>query len=87
MFLIIISLKLSLLLIMDYVGKSRSGFSFRWFFFNSTLLAVSTLSEVISNYIDEGSTIYACFLDIGKALERINHSLILQKLKNSSLPK
>ena len=81
-------LKLLEYILLPYVTEhckiSRSQFGYRPS--TSSLLAVSTLKEVISNYVEDGSTIYACFLDMSKAFERINHSILLQKLQISTLP-
>ena len=82
-------LKLLEYILLPYVTEhckiSRTQYGYRPN--TSSLLAVSTLKEVIGNYVEDGSTIYACFLDMSKAFERINHSLLLQKLQNSTLPK
>ena len=53
----------------------------------STTLAVATFKETVYSYINEGSTVYSCFLDMSKAFERINHRKLLQKLDESTLPR
>ena len=54
----------------------------------STLLAISCLKETIMSNIDHQDAVYACFLDTGmsKAFERVNHSLLLDKLKDKGIP-
>ena len=69
----------------EHCKVSRTQYGYRSQ--TSTLLAVSTFKEVVNNYINNGSVIYACFLDMSKAFERINHSLLVGKLHETSLPK
>ena len=52
----------------------------------STMLAVTLLKETIRSYIDESSSVYACFLDMSKAFERINHEILLAKMQSKGLP-
>ena len=39
----------------------------------STVMAVGLLKETINKYISEGSPVFACFLDLSKAFERLTH--------------
>ena len=36
-------------------------------------------------YIDEASTVYACFLDLSKTFERVSHQKLLNKLQEMNL--
>ena len=44
----------------------------------NTTMAVALLKETINRYITEGSAVYACFLDLSKALERVTHAKLLK---------
>ena len=52
----------------------------------STTDAVMLFKEIISRYTSEGSTIYACFLDLSKAFERVDHGKLLRKIKKFKVP-
>ena len=52
----------------------------------STILATALLKETIGCNIEDGSSVYSCFLDMSKAFERVNHDLLLSKLANMGLP-
>ena len=52
----------------------------------STLMATCLLKETVQNYLDENSNVYACFLDLSKAFERVNHDLLLDKMKINGTP-
>ena len=49
-------------------------------------MAVALLKETINRYITEGSAVYACFLDLSKALERATHAKLLNKLSDRPVP-
>ena len=73
--------------IMPYLNKvelSVNQFAYRKS--TSTLLAISCLKETIMFNIDHQEAVYACFLDMSKAFERVNHSLLLDKMKDKGIP-
>ena len=72
--------------IMTYLNKvklSVNQFAYRKN--TSTLLAISCLKEIIMSNIDHQDPVYACFLDMSKAFERVNHFLLLDKLKDKRI--
>ena len=46
----------------------------------STVLCTSTLKEVVANYFSGSSKVYACFLDMTKAFDRVNILKLFDKL-------
>ena len=52
----------------------------------STTDAVTIIKEIAKKYTKEGSTLYTCFLDTSKAIERTDPMLLLQKLSKSNVP-
>ena len=52
----------------------------------STIMAAALVKETITRYISEGSTVYAGFLDLSKAFERVPHDKLLLKLKKKNVP-
>ncbi len=44
-----------------------------------------SLKEVITYYQNRGSTVYACFIDAGKAFDRVRHDRLFQLLKQRGL--
>ena len=43
-------------------------------------------STVLHKYNDANSIVYACFLDMSKAFERINHCTLIDKIKKKGVP-
>ena len=52
----------------------------------STDLAIYTLKEVVQYYTARGSPVFACFLDVAKAFDRVNHCLLFNKLLDTGWP-
>ena len=49
-------------------------------------MPVAILKECIIKFYNDGNTVYACFLDLSKAFERISHEQLLSKLARADLP-
>ena len=47
---------------------------------HSTDLCLFVFKEILSFYVTHGSPVFACFLDIRKAFDRVNHWTLLHKL-------
>ena len=65
------------------LNLSRYQFGFRPN--TSCMHAVAVVKEVISKYNKENSDVHAAFIDMSKAFDRINHNVLFQKLRNTSI--
>ena len=52
----------------------------------STGTACFVLKETVLNYFKSKSDVYACFIDIKKAFDSVNHEILMRKLLNSGIP-
>ena len=52
----------------------------------STLLATTIFKEIVNTFLEDDSVVYACFLDLSKAFERIDHSILIRKLLCDKVP-
>ena len=46
----------------------------------STVLCTSTLKKVVANYFSGSSEVYACFIDLSKAFDRVNFLKVFDNL-------
>lgn len=52
----------------------------------STTTANIALRETILNYTEKQSFVYACFLDLSKAFDKVCHSILFEKLSEAKIP-
>ena len=52
----------------------------------STIMAIGTLKEALRNYIQKKNVVYGCFMDMSRAFERVNHNLLISKIRASNIP-
>ena len=53
---------------------------------HSTTTACTMLKETVNNYIQSNSDVYACYIDISKAFDCINHDILMKKLLGCGIP-
>ena len=47
---------------------------------------MATIAIVVDYYVDGGSTVNVCLLDLSKAFDKMNHSALFIKLMDRSIP-
>ena len=52
----------------------------------STLIATTIFKEIVNTFLEDDSVVYACFLDLSKVFERIDHSILIRKLLRDKVP-
>lgn len=53
---------------------------------HSVTTATMLLKETILNYSSKGSRVFACFLDLSKAFDKVCHGILFEKLKKTGIP-
>ena len=53
---------------------------------SSTMLCSWLILEIISNYIQNGSNVYCCFMDCTKAFDTVKHSILFSKMMKAGCP-
>jgi len=53
---------------------------------HGTDMCIYVLKEALLHYKNSGSNIFSCFLDASKAFDRVNHSVLFQKLIRRGVP-
>ena len=53
----------------------------------STSSACLVLKETVHNYIKSNSDVYACFIDVSKAFDSVNHDILMKRLLECGIPR
>ena len=68
----------------SYISLNDRQHGFRCNYSTST--AHWVLRETILNYLSSKSEVYACFLDLSKAFDSVNHDILIEKLYDCGIP-
>ena len=74
-------------IILSYPGSfSTSGLQFGFKQKMSADLCTGTIKNVVSRFMFEGSSVFACFLDASKAFDLVNHEVLFNRLLDRGMP-
>ena len=48
-------------------------------------MAIIVLKEVVMNYNSKGSSVYAAFIDLTKAFDKVNHYTLMSKMMDGNI--
>ena len=71
-------------IIQSFMNSSPNRFGYKAD--TSTLLAKAIFEDTVDEYLAENSSVYACFLDMSRAFQRVKHDFLLTKMLREGIP-